>query len=142
MKELKVKIKHRVNEADVWYEINPKLGAGEIGLESDTGLFKYGDGRRTWRELDYAYGSGLTSILCESEAELLNSYPAESYPGAIAIVPQTYTTEEDGTFVMDTPYISLRKGNRWLWTVFSDQKDKPVVSSALGAFILGASTLG
>jgi hypothetical protein len=57
-------------------------------------------------------------------------------------MPQEYTTEEEGTFIMDTPYISLRKGGRWIWTVFADSKDKPVVISALGAFVLGASPLG
>jgi hypothetical protein len=49
MKELQVRIKHRSNEADVWFRINPILGAGEMGIESDTGKFKYGDGKHTWQ---------------------------------------------------------------------------------------------
>jgi hypothetical protein len=36
------------------------LGAGEIGIESDTGKFKYGDGKHVWTELEYAFGNGLS----------------------------------------------------------------------------------
>lgn len=142
MKELKVRIRHRINEADVWFRVNPILEAGEMGIESDTGKFKYGDGKRPWQQLEYAFGSGLTSIICETEEQLKTTFSADKFPGAIAIVPQEYTTEAEGTFIMDTPYISLRKGGKWIWTVFADSKDKPVVSSVLGAFVLGASPLG
>lgn len=141
MKELKVRLQHRHNEKEVWTRINPILEPGEIGIESDTGRFKYGDGKHVWRELEYAYGSGLTSIICETEEQMKTTFSADKYPGAIAILPQEYTTEE-GVFIMDTPYISLRKGGRWIWTVFADSKDKPIVSSMLGAFVLGASPLG
>jgi hypothetical protein len=128
MKELKVRIRHRINEKDVWARVNPILEAGEMGIESDTGRFKYGDGKHKWRELDYAYGSGLTSIPVDTVDKLP---PAADYPGAIAIVPREYKdvpvigddgkpTGETESFIMDTPYISLRKNNVYYWTVFSD----------------------
>lgn len=150
MKELQVKIRHRINEADVWRRINPTLAPGEIGIESDTGKFKYGNGKLAWNNLDYAYGSGLTSFVCDNIDELP---AAGSHPGAIAIVPREYEnvpiigddgkpTGETENFIMDTPYISLRKNNVYYWTVFSDQKDKPVASSALGYFQLDVSILG
>lgn len=150
MKELQVKIRHRINEADVWRRINPILAPGEIGIESDTGKFKYGNGKLAWKNLDYAYGSGLTSFIYNNIDELP---PAGKYPGAIAIVPREYKnvpiigddgkpTGETENFIMDTPYISLRKNNVYYWTVFSDQKDKPVASSALDYFQLDVSILG
>lgn len=142
MKELKIRVQQRINESNVWRKINPILEPGEIGIESDTNKFKYGDGRRTWCELDYAFGSGLKAIICENEDDLLSNYPAENYPGAIAIVPQTYNAGTANEYVMDTPYISLRKGAKSYWTVFSDQKDKPIVNSAIGGFIIGASPIG
>jgi hypothetical protein len=37
-----------------WYTVNPTLAAGEIGLETDTGKFKIGDGTTAWRTLAYA----------------------------------------------------------------------------------------
>lgn len=150
MKELRVRLRHRYNEKDVWFRVNPILEAGEMGIESDTGRFKYGDGKHKWRELDYAYGSGLTSIPVDTVDDLP---PAADYPGAIAIVPREYKdapvigddgkpTGETESFIMDTPYISLRKNNVYYWTVFSDQKDKPIASSALDFFQLDVSILG
>jgi hypothetical protein len=66
----------------------------------------------------------------------VSRYKAEDHPGEIIVVPRSYTIiegsgEEQTTenFVMDTPYISLRKINKWIWVVFSDQKDKALVSS-------------
>jgi hypothetical protein len=50
--------------------------------------------------------------------------------------------DEDYTIILDTPYISLRKNNTYYWTIFSDQKNKPVASSALDYFVLDTSTLG
>ena len=39
-----------------WNTNNPVLLAGEIGLETDTRLFKVGDGTKTWNELAYEKG--------------------------------------------------------------------------------------
>lgn len=36
-----------------WTELNPTLGAGEPGVEIDTGLFKIGDGNTAWNDLEY-----------------------------------------------------------------------------------------
>jgi hypothetical protein len=33
---------------------------GEFGVESDTGLFKCGDGITKWNELDYFFGNGVS----------------------------------------------------------------------------------
>jgi len=37
-----------------WASINPTLAKGELGLESDTAHFKFGDGVNTWTDLAYA----------------------------------------------------------------------------------------
>jgi hypothetical protein len=36
-----------------WQNANPILGAGQIGIESDTGRLKWGDGRTAWNNLAY-----------------------------------------------------------------------------------------
>lgn len=54
MKEFIAKIRQRYNPAEKWMSVNPVLDAGEIGIESDTGFFKFGDGVTLWRDLGYA----------------------------------------------------------------------------------------
>lgn len=44
----------RNDTATAWAHANPKLLAGEIGIENDTGLFKIGDGSTLWNNLEYA----------------------------------------------------------------------------------------
>lgn len=47
-------IKLRRDTASAWALANPVLSAGEPGLETNTGLIKYGDGVTAWNDLDYA----------------------------------------------------------------------------------------
>ena len=47
------KIQVRRGLASLWTSTNPTLSAGEIGYETDTGLFKIGDGTTTWTSLSY-----------------------------------------------------------------------------------------
>lgn len=138
MKELKVRLQQRYNESSTWERINPILQAGEIGIESNTGKFKCGDGRRKWNELDYAAGDRFNCLFADN----VNNIPdANEHPWEIMIVPREYETE-DGAFILDTPYISLRKNGTFYWTVFSDQLHVPVASSALDYFQLDLSVLG
>ncbi len=56
-----VQIQVRRDSAADWTSNDPTLAAGEIGFESDTGLFKIGDGSTAWTSLlyiidDEAYG--------------------------------------------------------------------------------------
>ena len=52
-KELNVKIKHRYDTASNWTTNNPVLLAGELGIESNTGKMKVGDGTTLWSRLGY-----------------------------------------------------------------------------------------
>lgn len=49
-----VRIVNRHADKASWAEKNPVLLQGEIGIEQDTGLFKIGDGVKTWDALEYA----------------------------------------------------------------------------------------
>lgn len=53
-KNLKVTIITRNDTAANWTTKNPVLRKGEMGIEIDTNKFKFGDGTKTWTELDYA----------------------------------------------------------------------------------------
>ena len=44
----------RSGTAATWELVNPVLLKGEIGVESDTGRFKFGDGTTPWHYLAYS----------------------------------------------------------------------------------------
>jgi len=52
-----VRIQVRRGTAAQWTSVNPILAAGEMGVESDTNLFKFGNGSSTWTALAYANNS-------------------------------------------------------------------------------------
>lgn len=54
---LSMKQQHPVNTAVQWASINPILFPDEMVFESDTGLFKIGDGVRAWNDLPYSASS-------------------------------------------------------------------------------------
>ncbi len=50
---MSVNIQLRRGTAAAWTSANPTLAAGEPGLETDTGKFKWGDGTTAWNSLAY-----------------------------------------------------------------------------------------
>ena len=50
-------IQHRRGSAAEWEVANPVLASAEIGFETDTGLFKIGNGTDAWLDLEY-YSTG------------------------------------------------------------------------------------
>lgn len=64
------RIQFRRGDAAAWTSANPVLLDGELGLESDTGKFKFGDGTTSWNSLIYAGGSGASpTIATQAEME-------------------------------------------------------------------------
>jgi hypothetical protein len=49
-----VRIQIRRGLASEWTSVDPVLAAGELGLESDTNLMKFGNGTDNWSDLAYA----------------------------------------------------------------------------------------
>jgi len=45
-----------------WASVNPILAQGEMGLETDTNKFKFGDGVSHWNSLIYAITAGTAQI--------------------------------------------------------------------------------
>jgi hypothetical protein len=48
-----IKLQFRRGTAALWSTTNTLLASGELGLETDTSLFKIGDGSTLWRDLPY-----------------------------------------------------------------------------------------
>jgi len=55
-----VQIQFRRGTAFEWQSVNPKLAVAEMGIETDTNLFKIGDGNLFWNDLDYGGIRGYT----------------------------------------------------------------------------------
>ena len=49
-----VRLQLRRGTAQQWEDADPTLAAGEIGIETDTNTFKFGDGSTPWTQLSYA----------------------------------------------------------------------------------------
>lgn len=72
-KTLKGRIKLLSYTSSEWNSKNPILFKGEVGIESDTSKFKFGDGESDWKTLSYAgvdaYTAG-TGISISGENEI------------------------------------------------------------------------
>lgn len=55
-----IQFQHRRDTASVWSLNNPTLASGELGLETDTSLFKIGNGTTPWNSLAYGGLKGPT----------------------------------------------------------------------------------
>lgn len=56
--EVHYRFKLRYGPAAEWVTANPLLLSGEIGIESDTRSFKFGNGSQLWNDLAYAVDAG------------------------------------------------------------------------------------
>lgn len=83
--------KQRIATAAQWQSVNPVLLTGEIGIESDTHLFKVGDGSSAWNNLlynsvNYENINNKPTIPTKT-SELIND------SGFLTAVPKEYVTE-------------------------------------------------
>lgn len=93
-----VRLVTRNDTAANWASINPILLAGEMAIESDTGLIKVGNGTSTWDALDYI--NDLNSVVAnhyegtagaeESDLDVINRVLAAA----------SATAEKDDTFIV------------------------------------------
>ena len=97
-----VRIQVRRGTASQWTSVNPILAAGEMGVESDTNLFKFGNGTSTWTALAYANNSDV-AIAEISQAAINN---------AVSLGAGLTTTYNDGantiTIAVDSDVIALK----------------------------------
>jgi cytoskeletal protein CcmA (bactofilin family) len=60
-----------------------RLAAGEVGLETDTGTFKFGDGTTRWSELPYALENTLGDYVLVSEVGVANGVASLNSSGKV-----------------------------------------------------------
>lgn len=68
---VKTRIQLRRDTAANWTSTNPTLSAGEVGVETDTGKFKIGDGSTAWLSLDEANPTDLVTEITGSTTDPL-----------------------------------------------------------------------
>jgi hypothetical protein len=75
----------RATEA-VWTTSEYILSAGELGVTTDTGIIKIGDGVNSWSELDPAFNSQYLPILgTAANSELLDGIGSESFAKVVDV---------------------------------------------------------
>ncbi len=89
-----VRIQLRRGTSAEWTSVDPVLAAGEMGLETDTGDFKFGDGSTAWSALSYSLGNAIDDYVPLSEKGVADGVatldsnglvPLEQLPGAAAL---------------------------------------------------------
>lgn len=78
-----VRIQLRRGLANDWTSADPTLAAGEVGLESDTGKFKFGDGSTAWITLPYALENTLGDYVLISEVGSANGVASLNSSGKV-----------------------------------------------------------
>ena len=102
MSTLNARLTNPVGTAAEWTAENPTLLAGEIGVESDTGKFKVGDGTTVWTGLDYAQAEGgLASTIAVQDdgTEVVAAASRLNFTGSGV----TASDGGDGTATIDVP---------------------------------------
>ena len=80
---VQTRIQNRRDTAANWTSTNPTLGSGEIGVETNTGKFKIGDGSTAWTSLAYA-PAGLAEKATSLAAGATGALPYQSATGTTA----------------------------------------------------------
>jgi hypothetical protein len=97
-----VRIQVRRGLASEWTTANPVLAAGEMGVETNTNLFKFGNGSSTWTALSYANNSDVA--IGEISQDAINT--------ALSMGAGLTKTYNDGantiTITVDTDVVSTK----------------------------------
>jgi hypothetical protein len=82
-----IQFQHRRGTAATWTSNNPVLASGEMGIETDSQLFKMGDGTTAWTSLGYGGLRGYTGPIGNTGPTGPSTNPATwaAYPASAAI---------------------------------------------------------
>jgi len=110
-----VQIQFRRDIAAAWTSANPTLAEGELGLETDTGQFKVGNGVDSWTVLSYSGAQGPTgppgaagplTPVAHSNILIENNYQFPNNKNGISVGPvtidnnATVTVPENATWLI------------------------------------------
>lgn len=98
--QIKTRIVLRNDIAANWTANNPIMLTGELGVESDTGYFKIGDGTTTWNDLTYANKFEPTPVAAHYEVEAQKD---EDDLAALARIVGATTLNKDDIGIVKRP---------------------------------------
>ena len=75
---MSTQIKFRRDSSTNWATVNPILGSGEPGLETDTGKVKIGDGSSSWSALSYVFNGFIASYSNTEVGQYLSVHSGNS----------------------------------------------------------------
>jgi hypothetical protein len=112
-----------------WTAANPTLSAGELGIETDTRKFKFGDGTTAWNSLPYAVG--------------INNNTGSNIQGIAVAWPPTATPNTGDVYILSDPVPSgspagSDPNDAVIWTGSSWENIGPVVSIQGPSGLMGA----
>ena len=150
-------MQQRRGTAQQWTDANPRLAAGEIGFETDTGKFKVGDDVNFWDDLayfvnaddlagelgDYAteeYVTQAVSGILDGAPNLLNTL--NEVAAAIGDDPNFITTiQADVDLKADTSYVTALIGDATVTGVGGNTITSRIASAVSGLVDAAPSTL-
>jgi hypothetical protein len=133
-----VRIQVRRGTASQWTSANPTLAAGELGVESDTNLFKFGNGSTAWTSLAYANNSDVA--IGEISQDAINT--------ALTMGAGLTKTYNDGantiTITVDSTVVALKSYVDSLITTHEADTTSVhgIQNTADLVYLTGAQTLG
>ena len=137
----------RATEA-VWTTSDYVLAAGELGVTTDTGIIKIGNGTSPWTELDVAFGSEYLPILgTAANSELLEGISASSFLKVIdattaATADKVALRLSDGRLKATTATASDDLTNKaQMDTAITDSRKKLIIRTVTSAATLALTDL-
>jgi hypothetical protein len=126
-----VGLRLRTATADQATNENFVLAPGEIGLETDTGKFKFGDGKTPWNDLDYA--TDLSRLPAAVQEGILIAYqPGGNYPAGSQVVIDNVLSEANRAITLAPEVPNLADWSR-VGGVSVDLEDPPAPATKLGS---------
>ncbi len=132
------RIQLRRDTAANWTTSNPVLASGELGFETDTGKFKFGNGSTAWASLDYATaGSALISEGTGTSSVVVGDATTNSVNGNYSVVGGGYNND-----ITTAAYATVSGGynnniTNALSGTISGGRNNDITGSSTDAFIAG-----
>jgi hypothetical protein len=111
-------IRHRRDTAANWTSNDPTLEAGQLGYETDTRKWKWGDGATAWTALAYAAADPATAptytppAIVTDATTALTAIPADAnqYTRFTNAAAKTYTFTDAETYVVGSEFFGRNVG--------------------------------